>query len=122
MHGLTTLTEEFLIAMRLRKNDFQKKKILVEELGERNIYKQFEKGTNELISELEALPYRDAFFYKNMHELQLGYYGHVGTKKQKKTMPIIISSTEHLDQYYFCLLYTSPSPRDRTRSRMPSSA
>ena len=24
--------------------------------------------------------------------------------------------------YYICLLYTSPSPRDRTRSRMPSSA
>ena len=26
------------------------------------------------------------------------------------------------DQFSFCLLYTSPSPRDRTRSRMPSSA
>ena len=25
-------------------------------------------------------------------------------------------------QYEDCLLYTSPSPRDRTRSRMPSSA
>ena len=25
-------------------------------------------------------------------------------------------------QYGACLLYTSPSPRDRTRSRMPSSA
>ena len=25
-------------------------------------------------------------------------------------------------QLLFCLLYTSPSPRDRTRSRMPSSA
>ena len=25
-------------------------------------------------------------------------------------------------EYIFCLLYTSPSPRDRTRSRMPSSA
>ena len=24
--------------------------------------------------------------------------------------------------WYDCLLYTSPSPRDRTRSRMPSSA
>ena len=24
--------------------------------------------------------------------------------------------------YLVCLLYTSPSPRDRTRSRMPSSA
>ena len=26
------------------------------------------------------------------------------------------------DAHYSCLLYTSPSPRDRTRSRMPSSA
>ena len=26
------------------------------------------------------------------------------------------------DSMYVCLLYTSPSPRDRTRSRMPSSA
>ena len=26
------------------------------------------------------------------------------------------------DWYWNCLLYTSPSPRDRTRSRMPSSA
>ena len=25
-------------------------------------------------------------------------------------------------KYKICLLYTSPSPRDRTRSRMPSSA
>ena len=30
---------------------------------------------------------------------------------------IVSSSTKHT-----CLLYTSPSPRDRTRSRMPSSA
>ena len=28
----------------------------------------------------------------------------------------------HLMDTYSCLLYTSPSPRDRTRSRMPSSA
>ena len=27
-----------------------------------------------------------------------------------------------LEQFGTCLLYTSPSPRDRTRSRMPSSA
>src|SRR5664280_3065794 len=27
-----------------------------------------------------------------------------------------------LSWLYYCLLYTSPSPRDRTRSRMPSSA
>ena len=28
----------------------------------------------------------------------------------------------HCGKYKNCLLYTSPSPRDRTRSRMPSSA
>src|SRR5665811_199628 len=28
----------------------------------------------------------------------------------------------HETIYQYCLLYTSPSPRDRTRSRMPSSA
>ena len=34
-------------------------------------------------------------------------------------MPVL---TEETRQQYICLLYTSPSPRDRTRSRMPSSA
>ena len=35
------------------------------------------------------------------------------------------SDLEHMfdiDRRMVCLLYTSPSPRDRTRSRMPSSA
>ena len=30
--------------------------------------------------------------------------------------------SHNITPYYGCLLYTSPSPRDRTRSRMPSSA
>ena len=29
---------------------------------------------------------------------------------------------QRADPHIGCLLYTSPSPRDRTRSRMPSSA
>ena len=32
------------------------------------------------------------------------------------------TSNAEYGQFIFCLLYTSPSPRDRTRSRMPSSA
>ena len=34
----------------------------------------------------------------------------------------IIETNNSIDQNYFCLLYTSPSPRDRQKSRMPSSA
>ena len=33
-----------------------------------------------------------------------------------------IKSLDSEARNYVCLLYTSPSPRDRTRSRMPSSA
>ena len=35
---------------------------------------------------------------------------------------MISDGIENCVQYIHCLLYTSPSPRDRTRSRMPSSA
>ena len=31
-------------------------------------------------------------------------------------------SVSYYIPYYICLLYTSPSPRDRQKSRMPSSA
>ena len=42
-----------------------------------------------------------------------------------KSDVISLDISDHNEQYVldsFCLLYTSPSPRDRTRSRMPSSA
>jgi len=39
------------------------------------------------------------------------------TRKQQED-----SAKARSDWKYICLLYTSPSPRDRTRSRMPSSA
>ena len=34
----------------------------------------------------------------------------------------VLKSADSYAQNIVCLLYTSPSPRDRTRSRMPSSA
>ena len=36
-------------------------------------------------------------------------------------LPVVITAFAD-KSFTFCLLYTSPSPRDRTRSRMPSSA
>ena len=38
--------------------------------------------------------------------------------KDRMSLEDVFSSRDYTD----CLLYTSPSPRDRTRSRMPSSA
>ena len=40
-------------------------------------------------------------------------------REQLRLESVIVNTEEQLKG---CLLYTSPSPRDRTRSRMPSSA
>ena len=40
----------------------------------------------------------------------------------ESTLPIPAGSLTKVDFYFSCLLYTSPSPRDATLSRMPSSA
>ena len=40
----------------------------------------------------------------------------------KKLDYVLTCSDGIFDKLNTCLLYTSPSPRDRTRSRMPSSA
>ena len=47
---------------------------------------------------------------------QIIYLDHAATTQKP------IQVLEKINQYYTCLLYTSPSPRDRTTSRMPSSA
>ena len=44
------------------------------------------------------------------------------TGQRKKYYSILNTSKSIIQTLCSCLLYTSPSPRDRTRSRMPSSA
>ena len=49
--------------------------------------------------------------------------GQHGQRRKKPTdFGIQLMAKQKLKGYYGCLLYTSPSPRDRQKSRMPSSA
>ena len=48
------------------------------------------------------------------------YFKPISKTEKEKIKQIQSQSKEYF--FYACLLYTSPSPRDRTRSRMPSSA
>ena len=46
-----------------------------------------------------------------LNQLIAGYQTDINSRPVRKNKPI-----------WYCLLYTSPSPRDRQKSRMPSSA
>ena len=54
----------------------------------------------------------------------LSYYAHPGMMTDPRDLAFMFTElpTEVGELCKVCLLYTSPSPRDRTRSRMPSSA
>mgnify|MGYP003381484134 CR=1 FL=1 len=51
-----------------------------------------------------------------------GHQNAAGGKSMDSLADTIAKFESLLKQYESCLLYTSPSPRDRTRYRMPSSA
>ena len=64
--------------------------------------------------------YRRAVWFYTILGVASSTLGLVSAVASKYSIDIITGYDS--DRLWFCLLYTSPSPRDRTRSRMPSSA
>ena len=56
---------------------------------------------------------------KPVHEIRMGRIRAAVWENETKNGNV---HNVTISRLYNCLLYTSPSPRDRTRSRMPSSA
>ena len=56
--------------------------------------------------------------------LVLGFISNANAAKTLKCQTVLNTKADEVKMLkdFTCLLYTSPSPRDRTRSRMPSSA
>ena len=61
-------------------------------------------------------------FVRNKPHCNIGTIGHVDHGKTTLTAAITKVLSETGGAQAICLLYTSPSPRDMRRSRMPSSA
>ena len=60
---------------------------------------------------------------KVMDQHDIPLLGNFYTKAEVDAMVAeAVEEARRIDEASICLLYTSPSPRDRTRSRMPSSA
>ena len=86
---------------------------------------------------LENLMKEKGFTLISKHPLWLDsyYVSYLSSKYKKSIFPLInslvigslsnilaIFTSKYSSSFYICLLYTSPSPRDRQKSRMPSSA
>ena len=80
-------------------------------------WREFIRGTYYLKGKEE----RESNFFNHQNKLTEAWYtGETGIPPLDKAIKdcLAYGYTHHIP----CLLYTSPSPRDRTRSRMPSSA
>ena len=58
-------------------------------------------------------------YYKNNAEILFEYYDSIENVDSNSEIPV---ANGKIMDFFSCLLYTSPSPRDATLSRMPSSA
>ena len=74
----------------------------------------------ELIESQEGFTDLEAGFQRAGASFQLGIAGLLDSPDLAESARRDLEDVQR--QYTPCLLYTSPSPRDRTRSRMPSSA
>ena len=75
------------------------------------------------LDEIEVLEQNTDIDYISDRELELQLsYGYRVDRQKYKDLYINKIKSKKMPQTHPCLLYTSPSPRDRTRSRMPSSA
>ena len=63
--------------------------------------------------------FRATLLEDNMVDQKIEAFGNFQTRLHEL---IGLPTSEEQRKQWACLLYTSPSPRDRTRSRMPSSA
>eukprot|EP00828_Plagiopyla_frontata_P017156 TRINITY_DN22330_c0_g1_i1.p1 TRINITY_DN22330_c0_g1~~TRINITY_DN22330_c0_g1_i1.p1 ORF type:complete len:374 (-),score=162.07 TRINITY_DN22330_c0_g1_i1:22-1143(-) len=71
--------------------------------------------TGEAILNLETYSPDDNFYVS-------AYFAPDRGKRIQKGMTMLVATAVAKREEYGCLLYTSPSPRDRQKSRMPSSA
>ena len=114
-------------------SDIDPNLIVVQELIGNNGYENFKTDVLDIIN---PTIWSSALFTNQSAQQDIALYYHhdiftfvetnaIPTAQSSGTRDVIewvMNHTESNVQFYICLLYTSPSPRDRTRSRMPSSA
>ena len=82
-----------------------------------DVYKKKSEGLFDFLATTFASSHSTSFIYNTKAHLIITLY-----IKEQSGYAHFEAICKDIPNNIACLLYTSPSPRDRTRSRMPSSA
>lgn len=100
MHRLAEQIEGFLIAQRLKQQPLLARKLLFDELGERNQYELFQKQYKALSRQLEAGSYREEGYHQDMWQLQYRHFFHPQTTRIAVPGEVLAATMQHLDAAY----------------------
>ena len=101
MHKLSVSIEDFMVARHLQKNQQERKKILTQAFGQRNLHGLFEKSSKEIMIDLEKVPYRNTNFYLEKYQVYYNFLMHPMTVKQGDISNKLLVISEQLDRFYF---------------------
>ena len=90
-----------MIYVKCQQDSFDKKKLLTQIYGERNIYGLFEKSTNDLLQDLKTRPYQDAALFYDTYSLQRNFYFHPNTPTQGEIVAILKNSLLNLQEFHY---------------------
>ena len=86
------------------------------------VWDDFEKKTNKNFAIKKVLKKLDVPSLKKNTIKFLNWFSEYNMIPKGMALKLLLLSSNAIEEILGCLLYTSPSPRDRNVSRMPSSA
>ena len=99
--------------------------LITQSLGETGYISEVIQSLKGVGSGIRIMTWIGVFVFSAVLFFSIWKFFHAETVREQilfATLAIMANSAQIALKLWFCLLYTSPSPRDRTRSRMPSSA
>ena len=101
----SNVVEDFIILERLRADKLQRKKMLVKEYGNRNLYVYFKKGTEEIFSEIDGDFVKDMEYFSAKIELYQDYCFHPLTNTYDSKDNSLEHLMDSLDAYFVLAKY-----------------
>lgn len=114
------LLEKFLAVVQLEAKPSEERKLLIQALGERNVYDLFQKETSHLLKNISSQPYRDADYFADKAKLEMDLFFHPMTPKLTLQDSTLTDLMDSIDNHFVLMKLRVGSEmknRERTLSK-----